>query len=300
VEKDLSEIADESIITTPESILGQGYEFYHGSNIDIMITRNPVKLCSFVHVHDGYEFFIPILYTPKQISLRIDSTTVQPTPGSIIPANPGQTHGTESIFTIYKSTAIFVQKQYMQQAAYSAASVRAVEFFAEANRCSSNLHNLINLFIQEASGQQAGYRLLLESISMQIVIELLRSTNNSAREKMNLKDVGARENILKAIDYLKENYNQKLSNAELLAIANLSPYYFIRLFKKETGKTPHEYLVHLKIEKAKELLMNSNYSVTEICFLCGFTEHSHFSKVFKKLTGTTPLNYRKNRSNLHI
>jgi AraC family transcriptional regulator len=126
----------------------------------------------------------------------------------------------------------------------------------------------------------------------------LRNTNNNAREKMNRKDVDARESILRAIDYLKENYNQKLSNSELLSIANLSPYYFIRLFKRETGKTPHEYLVHLKIEKAKELLSYSNYSITEICFLCGFSEHSHFSKVFKKLTGSTPLNYRKSMHKL--
>lgn len=124
MEKDLSVIADENVITTPERILGQGYEFYHSSNMDIMITRDPVKICSYEHSHEEYEFFIPILYTPKQVCFKIDSSTVQPTPGSLIPANPGQKHGIEDLFTIYKSISIFVQKQYMQQAAYSAAGVR--------------------------------------------------------------------------------------------------------------------------------------------------------------------------------
>lgn len=298
--KTLPVITKENVNATPDSILGQGYEIYHSSNIDIMITRDPIQVCSYDHAHEGYEFFIPISFTPKLINLKIDSTTIHPTPGCLIPANPGQNHGFEGELTLYKSVAIFVQKEYMQHTAYTASGIRQVNFSGEANRCSGNLNHLIDLFMQEARGQQAGYRHILESISMQIVIELLRNTNNNTREKMNLKDVGAKENILKAIDYLKENFNQKLTNAELLSIANLSPYYFIRLFKKETGKTPHEYLIYLKIEKAKELLSYSSYSVTEICFLCGFSEHSHFSKVFKKITGTTPLNYRKGRNNLHI
>lgn len=300
MEKGLPVISEENLVATPDSILGQGYEIYHSSNIDIMKTRDSIKICSYEHAHDSYEFFIPISFTPELINLKLDSTTIQPTPGSLIPANPGQTHGFEGNLTIYKSVAIFVQKEYIQHVAYAAAGIRQVNFSGESNRCSSNLNHLIDLFIQEASGQQAGYRHILESISMQIVIDLLRNTNNNVREKMNLKDIGIRENILRAIDYLKDNYNQKLTNTELLSIANLSPYYFIRLFKKETGKTPHEYLVHLKIEKAKELLSHSSYSITEICFLCGFTEHSHFSKVFKKLTGDTPLNYRKNRKYLHL
>ncbi len=156
---------------------------------------------------------------------------------------------------------------------------------------------MVNLFIKESRGQIAGYKHILESLSTQIIIELLRNTDNNAREKMNSKEIGVQLNILKVVEHLHKNYNQDFTNNELLEIANLSPSYFIRLFKKETGKTPQQYLVELKIEKAKELLSFSNYTVTEICFLCGFSEHSHFSKVFKKLTGLTPLNYRKLHKN---
>jgi AraC-like DNA-binding protein len=186
----------------------------------------------------------------------------------------------------------------MQHTASDAAGIKGVHFYAELNPYNPNLQHLVELFVREARNQQAGYRQILESISVQIVIDLLRHAKNNAQEKMNRQDIGARENILRTINYLKTNYNQKLSNAELLAVANLSPFYFIRLFKKETGKTPHEYLVHLKIDKAKELLAYSNFSVTEICFLCGFTEHSYFSKVFKRLTGSTPLDYRRERQAL--
>jgi hypothetical protein len=101
VGKDLSVISEENIVATPESILGQGYEIYQSSNIDIMITRDPIHICSYEHAHEGYEFFIPILFVPKLINVKIDSTTIQPTPGSLIPANPGQTHGFEGELTIY-------------------------------------------------------------------------------------------------------------------------------------------------------------------------------------------------------
>ncbi len=73
----------------------------------------------------------------------------------------------------------------------------------------------------------------------------------------------------------------------------MSPYHFIRIFKNETGKTPYEYLVDIKIEKACSLLRRSNLSVTEICFLCGFNSSSHFSTVFKQKIGVSPSMYRQ-------
>ncbi|MFZ5642647.1 MAG: helix-turn-helix domain-containing protein [Bacillota bacterium] len=81
-------------------------------------------------------------------------------------------------------------------------------------------------------------------------------------------------------------------------MANLSSYYFIRVFKAQMGKTPYEYLLDIKMEKAREMLKQRNHTITEICYECGFNSISHFTTAFKRKVGVTPTYYRK--SALHI
>lgn len=279
------------------SLPNAAFETHHSSNLDILITHKPIEVCSNEHFHEGYEFFVPYSYSPFLRTLSIENIKIAPQPGALIPANPGQSHGADGDFTINSSLCLYIPKNHLTHISYSITGVKNLFFTNRPNPYNQALQNMVNLFIKESRGQIAGYKHILESLSTQIIIELLRNTDNNAREKMNSKEIGVQLNILKVVEHLHKNYNQDFTNNELLEIANLSPSYFIRLFKKETGKTPQQYLVELKIEKAKELLSFSNYTVTEICFLCGFSEHSHFSKVFKKLTGLTPLNYRKLHKN---
>ena len=268
-------------------------EQYNSSNIDIIVTRVPAEVSSCKHDYESYDFLIPASFSPETGKLIVGSTLIVPGTEAHLPGNPGQGHKTKEEFIYSCSLCLYIRKNYFQYIAHAVFGIREVIFDCQGNPYSKKLKRLIRQFITEAREQQSGYRYVLESISTQIVIELLRSTGNNTRGRLNRREPGSTESILRAIDYLNVHYNKNLSNAELLAITNLSPYYFIRLFKKETGKTPHEYLLHLKIEKAKEMLTYSSYSIAEICFLCGFSEHSHFSKVFRKITGTSPAAYRK-------
>ena len=101
------------------------------------------------------------------------------------------------------------------------------------------------------------------------------------------------DNINSVIDHFLENYHQEYSVEDAAKVANLSPYHFIRVFKAETGKTPYEYFMDIKIKNVKEMFESQENNVTEVCFLCGFSNVSHFSTVFKKKVGTSPMKYRK-------
>ena len=68
--------------------------------------------------------------------------------------------------------------------------------------------------------------------------------------------------------------------------------HFIRLFKKEVGMTPVQYISQKKIEKAQLLLVTENMSIKEISFLLSYDDHSYFNRLFKKITGTSPQDYR--------
>lgn len=94
------------------------------------------------------------------------------------------------------------------------------------------------------------------------------------------------------IAYINEHYTENIPVEELARLAGLSPYHFIRTFKKETGFTPHEYILYTRISAAKYLLKNSRMSVKDICFRTGFSCESVFCSAFKRRLGVTPTKYR--------
>lgn len=95
------------------------------------------------------------------------------------------------------------------------------------------------------------------------------------------------------ISYINDNIQEPLTLADLSDRAGLSPYYFTRLFKRETGYTPHEYILLSRINIAKFYLKSTTSSVKEICFSSGFSSESSFCTAFRKICGMTPTGYRE-------
>ena len=92
--------------------------------------------------------------------------------------------------------------------------------------------------------------------------------------------------------YIAENITRPLTLDELAERASLSRYYFIRLFKKETGYTPHKYVLAARINAAKFYLKCSRLSIKEISASCGFANECVFCSAFKRVVGITPTAYR--------
>ena len=72
-----------------------------------------------------------------------------------------------------------------------------------------------------------------------------------------------------------------------------SRVHFLRMFRAATGYPPHNYLLNLRVERARELLANPTLSLTDIALECGFSSHSHLSRVFRQVLGATPSEYRR-------
>jgi len=92
--------------------------------------------------------------------------------------------------------------------------------------------------------------------------------------------------------YIENNYDTNLNLDKLSQIHFVSKYHLLRLFKKYYGLTPRQYLIDIRIEKSKELL-KSGITVTETCFAVGFESLGSFSSLFKRKTGKTPAQFRK-------
>lgn len=95
-----------------------------------------------------------------------------------------------------------------------------------------------------------------------------------------------------AYEYIKANYATQITVDVLSEKCCLSKYYFIHLFKKATGKTPYQYITHYRMNKAKYYLSNSNFPIEEIAHTVGYANYSNFESQFRKLTDSTPLQYR--------
>lgn len=101
------------------------------------------------------------------------------------------------------------------------------------------------------------------------------------------------DKITDAVKYLHQHYLESDFRLEDLAsIAGISQRYFETLFHQKYGTTPKEYVISLKIEQAKELLMSEKLLVRDIAFLLGYSDIYHFGKIFTKKTGFTPSQYR--------
>jgi len=95
-----------------------------------------------------------------------------------------------------------------------------------------------------------------------------------------------------AITYINEHFSDPITVDSLAARCSVSTYHFIRQFKRETGLTPHRYLLNTRLNAAKYLLKNSRLSVKDICFRTGFSCESVFCSAFKREQGLTAQEYR--------
>ena len=127
-----------------------------------------------------------------------------------------------------------------------------------------------------------------DSLKIWFTDKMAEAARNIATKKEERED----SIIETAKNYIKENFDQDLSLDDVSSRVDVSPYYFTRLFKEETGETFMEYLTGLRVEHAKELLRDPMMSVKDICAQAGYTDPNYFSRIFKKAEGVTPTEYR--------
>lgn len=94
-------------------------------------------------------------------------------------------------------------------------------------------------------------------------------------------------------DYITENYQEPLSLSDMAKYSCMSSYHFLRVFKGTYGETPNEFLIRLRVEQAKKMLITENFSVSEVCEKVGYSSLGSFSSLFLKQTGMAPTLYRR-------
>lgn len=99
--------------------------------------------------------------------------------------------------------------------------------------------------------------------------------------------------LKKVIELMNKKFNEPFSIGDYAKECSMSTCWFIKSFKVHTGMTPQQFIIQLRIRKAKELLANSNYNVSQISFMVGYDNPLYFSRIFKKVVGKSPKEFKK-------
>lgn len=135
-------------------------------------------------------------------------------------------------------------------------------------------------------------KLYAESLVNALAVHLLRHySTDSLVPDLHFGGLPAHR-LRRVTEFIDAHLESDLTLTELAQAAELSPYYFARSFKQTTGLTPIQYLMQRRIETAKQLLANERLPIVEVSARAGFKNQSHFTTLFRKLTGATPKTYR--------
>ena len=136
-----------------------------------------------------------------------------------------------------------------------------------------------------------GGELFAESLANVLALHVLRSHSSlgrASRRRVGREGGTSKRSLERATDYINDNLSQKLTLAEIAEAAYMSPRHFSRSFKKDTGLSPHRYVIHRRVERAKALLANTDLNLAEIARAVGFANHSHLSSHVRGLLGVSP------------
>jgi AraC family transcriptional regulator len=134
----------------------------------------------------------------------------------------------------------------------------------------------------------AGSRLYAETMVSALSVHLIQYYSKRQPKIQHYNNGLSTGKLQQVIDYINEHLDEDLGLTELARLVQMSPHYFSQLFKQSTGTTPHQFVISCRVERAKQLLLQRQFTIAEVAFIVGFANQNHLNRHFKKLLGVTP------------
>lgn len=157
----------------------------------------------------------------------------------------------------------------------------------------SGIEREIKMMLEENAQRENAFGLSLMARAIDILVLLCRSEPGPQNAAGGLKRMTGLEKLGKALGFIEEHYREEIELDDVAGASGFSKYYFCKLFKDVTEKNFHEYLNEFRIRKAEMLLMDAENSVASAAYSAGFNSLATFERIFKKVKGCTPMQYRK-------
>lgn len=273
----------------PPSVLMNLQHVHVNENMLIAHSKTEFFMPAGTHSHSEYEFYFPQFAGQPHI---FNNKTIVLNKNRVVPINPYVIHGLEKEVPKFAAMDIMMEKKFVEELSTAVFGHPQIEFKCEEYKVEPELDSLIRTFMNESANAYSGAKFALQSLAVLIVVYFFRHFKSNRAFPVVERKYQENQGLKRAIEYINDESCADYSLDQAASLANLSRYHFIRVFKAFTGKTPYDYMMEIKIEKAKKMLSFSSRNITEIACSCGFNNPSHFSSVFKKRTGLSPKQYR--------
>ncbi len=249
------------------------------------------------HTHDFIEI---ILILSGESSFLLDGEIHPIRKGDIVLINPGVLHQSlqvssetpvESFYLAF--TDIHIRNMQPNQIQFPCHE----KILHPGEKTFVNLSRLCASIKAESTSCQPGRYFMLKAYLTQIILLLYREQTIApeiTEQGYEFEFTNKQYVVEQILDYLDSHYNEKISLDQIARNMYLSPFYISKIFKSETGDTPINHLIRIRMEKARQLLeQQQDTSIQEIALCVGYEDAYHFSKLFKKHFGQSPSKYRK-------
>jgi AraC family transcriptional regulator len=186
---------------------------------------------------------------------------------------------------------VLLRNEVLEEALHDSGQPR-VELQERYHLQDETMRHLIEVLLHEKrQGFQSG-AFFLDGVTVALAIYLIRHYSADAPVKANFVGGIAPSTLRRCIALMEERLEGDLRLDELAREAGLSTSHFIRSFRQTTGKTPYQFLLDRRVQRAQTLMHDSRASLAKIAISSGFADQHHLARVFRRMTGMTPSAYR--------
>lgn len=258
------------------------------------------KMLTDHHYHDHDFAEITYILSGKG-KYYVEGTIYEVSAGDIIICNPGVKHHNIVINEKEPTVEVFIGFTNFQFKNMPPNSIilRENEYILHSPmELKQEMSKLCWEMVAEQEANQIGKYFMLKAQLIKMLLLILREVIGGEMEDKqkgcNFESYNKNYVVKKIVNYLNENYSSKISLDKIARNMYLSPVYISKIFKEETGESPINYLIKIRLEKARDILISGDSgSIKHIANSVGYDDVYHFSKLFKKYYGISPLYYKK-------
>lgn len=264
----------------------------------------PIELYEVNEEHPSYEMpfhwhpHIEIIRVIKgKLKISLNKTDYNMKKGDIIFVNSEIVHGALPQNCIYECLVYdnnfipaIAHKGQIFSEMLTKGNIRIDEYIHKDNE---EIYDCVNLIFELMKNENKGYKYSVIGMLTHLYGIIIRNGYYSKIADVNKQTSASVTKLKKVLEFIRNNYGNKITLDEMAYVAKVSPKYLCAMFKERTHKSPIDYLIYYRIEKAVHFLLTSDKTVTEIAFECGFEDLSYFIKTFKKLKGISPGAFRR-------
>lgn len=265
------------------------FDNFFKKGIGFFVNRQRLTQSVPLHNHDFFE--IELVVSAQNATHVLNGRSYPLETGSVYFLNPSDIHsidvGEDGHFDRYN--VLFRQDIVSESVLASVIHSNCVERLnAEQFNTMLKLYESLSFYydLADKKAEEIGSRFI------EIMLLSLRSDDHEKDTSLSDSNADINPQVQKILLYIHKNFREDISLSDIATYSSFSPHYISQLFHSATSSTLTQYISHLRLEYAKNLLFSTDYSVTEICYKSGFRSFAHFLRSFKRKYGQSPAKYR--------